>query len=140
VSFSSWLCIGDHLHAEVGGALRQGTQYAFSLHEDLGRTWNIDELAGAANMSRSAFAARFKRRVGEAPIDYLTRWRMFRASCLLRQSQHAVGDIAGQVGYESQAAFSKAFKRFMGTAPGAHRRTQGSSGATAVQLCRASAA
>jgi transcriptional regulator GlxA family with amidase domain len=78
-------------------------------------------------------AARFKRRVGETPIDYLTPWRMFRASCLLRQSQHAVGDIAEQVGHESEAAFSKAFERVMGSAPGAHQRTQGALGAMGIR-------
>jgi AraC-like DNA-binding protein len=104
----------------LGGVLR-------SMHKELGRPWTIDELAGMASMSRSAFAACFKRRVGEAPMDYLARWRMFRAGCMLRQSQQAVGEIAAQVGYESEAAFSKAFKRVTGLPPGEHRRRSGDS-------------
>lgn len=110
---SGWLsALSDR---KLGGTLR-------ALHKNLGHPWTLNELADTAHMSRSAFAARFKRHVGEAPMDYLTRWRMFRAACLLRQSELAVGEIAATVGYESEAAFSKAFKRTMGQAPGAHRR------------------
>ena len=93
-----------------------------AVHKNLDREWTVEGMADIANMSRSAFAARFKRIVGEALMDYLTRWRMFRASCLLRQSHASVGEIAALVGYESEAAFNKAFKRVTGTPPGAHRR------------------
>jgi AraC-like DNA-binding protein len=103
-----------------------------AIHNDLGHGWTVEEMAGVANMSRSAFAVRFKRIVGEAPMDYLTRWRMFHASSLLRQSQSAVGEIAALVGYESEAAFNKAFKRVMGMPPGAHRRIEHSAKGLAV--------
>jgi len=76
-------------------------------------------------MSRSAFAARFKQKIGETPLAYLARWRMFRAACLLRQSDKSQGEIAGLIGYETEAAFSKAFKRSLGVAPGAYRRGEG---------------
>jgi AraC-like DNA-binding protein len=73
-------------------------------------------------MSRSAFASRFARLVGEPPLAYVTRWRMQKAAGLLRQSSATLADIAERVGYDSEAAFSKAFKRAVGTAPGAYRR------------------
>ena len=72
--------------------------------------------------SRSAFAARFARLVGEPPLHYLTRWRMQKAAGLLREGRASLAEIAEQVGYDSEAAFSKAFKRSIGTAPGAYRR------------------
>lgn len=93
-----------------------------AMHRDLAHPWTVERLAAACNMSRSAFAARFRLRVGESPLEYLTRWRMFRAGCLLRQSDKPIGQIAALVGYESEAAFNKAFKREVGCAPGAYRR------------------
>jgi AraC-like DNA-binding protein len=72
-------------------------------------------------MSRSAFAARFTTLVGEAPLAYLTRWRMHLAADLLRGKGLTLSEVAGRVGYESEAAFSKAFKRQVGTSPGAFR-------------------
>lgn len=92
------------------------------LHEDAAASWTVDALAAEAAMSRSAFAARFKAKVGQAPLDYLTRWRMFRAGHLLRHGDEAIAAIAGRVGYDSEAAFNKAFKRVVGEAPGAYRR------------------
>ena len=73
-------------------------------------------------MSRSAFAARFAQLVEEPPLTYLTRWRMQKASRLLETSQAGVAEIARRVGYDAEAAFSKAFKRWTGAAPGAYRR------------------
>ncbi len=74
-------------------------------------------------MSRAGFAARFRGLVGEPPVQYLTRWRMHKAAELLRSGKSSLAEIAGQVGYEANAAFSKAFKRWMGSAPGAYRHT-----------------
>jgi AraC-like DNA-binding protein len=101
----------------IGAALR-------AMHSDLRRSWTVESLAQAAGLSRSGFALRFKERVGEAPLEYLTRWRMFRAGTLLRQSDRGLSEIAGLVGYESEASFSKAFKRLHGVSPGGHRRGQ----------------
>ena len=80
-------------------------------------------------MSRSAFALRFKEKVGQSPLDYLTRWRMFRAGQLLRSSDKALVEIATSVGYDSEASFNKAFKRTTGSAPGAYRRSMRSADA-----------
>ena len=74
-------------------------------------------------MSRSAFAARFKEKVGIAPLDYLTQWRMYRAAILLRKGELSVFAIAERVGYGDESAFAKAFKRFSGRSPGVYRRT-----------------
>ena len=92
------------------------------LHTHLAANWTVDALAKAAGMSRSAFAQRFRQKVGQAPLDYLTRWRMFRAGHLLRHTDKPLVEVAGSVGYESEAAFNKAFKRCTGAAPGAYRR------------------
>jgi AraC-like DNA-binding protein len=73
-------------------------------------------------MSRSAFAARFTERVGEAPLQYLTRWRMTQAAELLRERDDSVPTIAERVGYRNAAAFMKAFARVEGVGPGAYRR------------------
>ncbi len=95
-----------------------------AMHAEPGRPWTLASLADAANLSRSAFALRFRRRVGQAPLEYLTRWRMSKAGHLLRQGRVPVGEVAASVGYESDAAFSKAFKRATGVAPGAWRAAQ----------------
>jgi AraC-like DNA-binding protein len=92
------------------------------LHGKPAEPWTVEKLAGVANMSRSAFAARFKAKLGEAPLEYLTRWRMFRAGVLLRGTERSLASIANEVGYESDAALSKAFHRVVGMAPGAFRK------------------
>ncbi len=92
------------------------------VHQSPERDWTVQELAQRVAMSRSAFAARFTRMVGEPPLHYVTRWRMQRAAALLRDGQASIAQVAEAVGYESEAAFSKAFKRAMGVAPGAYRR------------------
>jgi len=109
---AGWL--GALADTRIGAALR-------AMHKDMARDWTVETLASAASLSRSAFAQRFREKVGQAPLDYLTHWRMFRAVNMLGQGHAAVGAIAGAVGYESEAAFSKAFKRRMGMAPGAWR-------------------
>ncbi|MGL4285759.1 MAG: AraC family transcriptional regulator [Phreatobacter sp.] len=93
------------------------------LHKDVASNWTVETLASAAGMSRSGFALRFKEKVGQSPLDYLTRWRMFRAGHLLRHSDKPLVEVACSVGYDSEAAFNKAFKRITGVAPGAYRRT-----------------
>jgi AraC-like DNA-binding protein len=73
-------------------------------------------------MSRSAFALRFKELLGQAPLEYVTEWRMQKAVRLLQQPEKKLFEIARSVGYESDAAFSKAFKRVLGVTPGEHRQ------------------
>jgi AraC-like DNA-binding protein len=78
-------------------------------------------------MSRSAFAARFTELVGEPAMHYVTRWRMNMALTWLREDDAPIGDLSRRLGYESEAAFSRAFKRYMGVSPGAARLNGGSS-------------
>jgi AraC-like DNA-binding protein len=99
----------------IGAAMR-------ALHGKPAEPWTVQTLASLSNMSRSAFAARFKAKLGEAPLEYLTRWRMFRAGLMLRSSQRSLAEIANEVGYKSDAALSKAFHRVVGMAPGAFRK------------------
>jgi AraC-like DNA-binding protein len=86
--------------------------------------WTVASLAQSVAMSRSAFAARFAELVGQPPLHYLTDYRMRKAAELLRNGRAAIKEIAGVVGYDSEAAFSHAFKRVFGVAPGAHRKQQ----------------
>lgn len=91
------------------------------LHGRVAHPWTTEELARAVGLSRSAFAARFTTLLGEAPMGYLARWRMQIAADRLRQGQ-PVARIAYEVGYESEAAFNRAFKRAFGTPPAAWRK------------------
>jgi AraC family transcriptional regulator, alkane utilization regulator len=86
------------------------------------RPWTVDELAKEAAMSRSALAKRFVDLVGESPMQYLTGWRMHLARHLLRESKLGIGEIAGRVGYESDAAFNRAFRRLVGLPPALWRQ------------------
>ena len=100
---------------KIGGALAM-------LHARPAHAWTADELANAANMSRSAFAERFTGFVGMPPMRYLSHWRLQLAAVSLRESPRATAQIAHEVGYESEAAFSRAFKQAFGVTPGGWRR------------------
>jgi len=89
-----------------------------AIHDRVNTPWTVESLAEAAGMSRSAFAARFKELLGQAPLEYVTEWRMQKAMQLLEQRDQKLIDVAPSVGYESDAAFSKAFKRVVGANPG----------------------
>ncbi len=85
-------------------------------------------------MSRSAFAARFTELVGEPAMHYVARWRMHVALTLLKDDDAPLADLANRLGYQSEAAFSRAFKRFIGVSPGAARRNRdGADAAVAVR-------
>lgn len=107
------------LHAifdpQIGAALQ-------AVHADVNGPWTVESLAEAAGMSRSAFAARFKELLGQTPLDYVTEWRMQKAVQLLKQEDKKLVEVAQSVGYESDAAFSKAFKRVVGVTPGQYRQ------------------
>jgi AraC-like DNA-binding protein len=75
-------------------------------------------------MSRSAFAARFTQLVGEPAMHYVTRWRMHMALTWLKENAAPVAELSQRLGYESEAAFSRAFKRYIGVSPGAARRAR----------------
>src|SRR5260370_22618560 len=89
-----------------------------AIHDRVNTPWTVASLAEAAGMSRSAFAARFKELLGQTPLEYVTGWRMQKAMQLLEQRDKKLIDVARLVGYESDAAFSKAFKRVVGANTG----------------------
>jgi AraC-like DNA-binding protein len=93
-----------------------------AMHDDPARRWTLQALAGRAGMSRSTFALKFKEAVGATPMDYLTRWRMLVAGDRLAHSSDPVSVIALSLGYESESAFSTAFKRVMGRSPRQYSR------------------
>jgi AraC-like DNA-binding protein len=95
---------------QIGVALK-------SLHQKVEHHWTVKSLAVACGMSRSAFAVRFKDLVGETPLEYLTGWRMQKATGLLQKGDKKLFEVAKSVGYDSDAAFSKAFKRVFRVAP-----------------------
>lgn len=86
------------------------------VHREPGTPWTLDRLAREARMSRSAFAARFTELAGEPPLRYVTRWRMHLATVALSRGAR-VNELAGQLGYDSEAAFSRAYKRLAGVSP-----------------------
>lgn len=92
------------------------------LHAEPSRDWTIEELASEVALSRSAFYERFLQLIGQPPMQYLTHWRMQLAAKLLREGRAPVASIALEVGYDSEAAFSRAFKRVAGKPPAAWRR------------------
>lgn len=107
------------LHAlvtpRIGDALRL-------MHNEPGKEWSVAELAQRVGMSRSAFAQQFAAVVGETPLQYLIKWRVQKAASLLRSGDAGIAEVAARVGYQSDVAFAKAFKRAMGITPGAYRR------------------
>lgn len=98
----------------VGPALR-------AIHEDPALPWTVADLARRSGLSRAPFGRRFTAAVGEAPLTYVTRWRMTVAADLLAHGDR-IAAVAQQVGYDNEFAFAKAFKRVRGVAPGQHRR------------------
>jgi AraC family transcriptional activator of mtrCDE len=96
------------------------------------RAWTVQDLAAACHMSRATFARLFARLCGMPPADMLTRLRMARAARALLQGEGAVGDVALAVGYQSEAAFNRVFKRHYGVGPGTWRRTARAAAAAPV--------
>jgi AraC-like DNA-binding protein len=99
----------------VGRALQR-------LHAEPDRDWTVDELGRAVGLSRSALVDRFKALIGQPPMTYLTNWRIQLATQLLRDTHASVASIGSQVGYASEAAFNRAFRRVVGQPPAAWRR------------------
>jgi transcriptional regulator GlxA family with amidase domain len=119
----AWLDQAPEAHAGWLGAMRdpQVGQAINLIHRAPGQEWTVARLAHEVAMSRSAFAARFTVLVGEPPIQYVTRWRMHVAPALLDARTASLAEVAEKLGYRSEAAFSRAFKRETGIAPGAAR-------------------
>jgi len=93
------------------------------LHRDIARHWTVDDLGREVGLSRSALADRFIRLIGVPPMHYLANWRMQVASQKLRDTSASLAQVAELVGYESEAAFSRAFKKAFGVAPATWRRS-----------------
>lgn len=125
------------LRVHLAEAFGQGTGWFFALadkqlslaitamHADPARRWTLRGLGMQAGMSRSVFALRFKEIAGETPMQYLTRWRMLLACDRLEHAGDPVALIAEALGYESESAFSAAFRRFMGCSPRQYCRAAG---------------
>lgn len=109
----------------IGQALQQ-------LHERPAHDWSLDELAKDCGVSRSVLAERFAHLVGVPPIQYLAQWRIQLAASLLRGSRASLAEIAERVGYGSETALSRAFKRQVGVAPALYRRGGAAPGSTAA--------
>jgi AraC-like DNA-binding protein/mannose-6-phosphate isomerase-like protein (cupin superfamily) len=92
------------------------------IHDQPARHWSLEELAAAVGMSRTSFATQFKKLVGNTPIDYLTEWRMSLAYSSLQLTKDTVLAIALDIGYQSEAAFSRAFKKIIGKSPAEVRK------------------
>jgi AraC-like DNA-binding protein len=95
-----------------------------AMHNHPGRDWTVASLADEAGMSRTAFAEHFTDLLGVSPIQYLTRWRMMEALKLLNDSRLSVATIAERLGYQTEAAFRRGFKRIHGYGPGQARRAK----------------
>lgn len=93
-----------------------------SIHNDPGHPWTLQSLAERVGMSRSVFALRFREIVGTTPMEYLTRWRMLLAADRLKNSSDGLSAIAQSLGYDSESAFGKAFRRTMGCSPRQYTR------------------
>jgi AraC-like DNA-binding protein len=93
------------------------------MHAEPGRAWTVEDLAREVALSRSALGERFAEQVGEPPMQYLTRWRLALAAQSLRAGGEPVGRIAERIGYDSEAAFNRAFKREFGAPPAKWRRS-----------------
>ena len=102
---------------QVGAALS-------ALHADPAHRWTLSQLATSAGVSRSVLARRFRERVGETPIAYLTRWRMMLAAEQLTEGRSSLAEAARLLGYGSENAFNTAFKRVMGCPPGRYARLE----------------
>jgi AraC-like DNA-binding protein len=109
--------------AEVGRTLAL-------MHRNPARPWTIASLAKEAGLSRSVLAERFRRHLNEAPMAYLTRWRLQLGAQMLASTSYSVAQIASEVGYESEAAFNRAFKRQFAVPPARFRSQSRSSPAT----------
>ncbi len=120
------LHLADELKGGVGWlfalADKQMSAAINAIHDDPARRWTLQTLAESAGMSRTNFALKFKETVGTSPIEYLTRWRMLLAGDKLTNSGDPISIIALSLGYESESAFSTAFKRVMGRSPRQYSR------------------
>jgi AraC-like DNA-binding protein len=128
---TGWLAVARD--AEVGKALAL-------MHRNPAQPWTIASLAKEAGVSRSVLAERFRRYLNEAPMAYLTRWRLQLGAQMLASTSYSVAQIAAEVGYESEAAFNRAFKREFTLPPAGFRRKSRSGWLEAVPTKKSSEA
>lgn len=94
------------------------------MHRDFAHAWTVSELASRVGMSRSVFSERFNGLVGSTPLRYLADWRLQEAARLLKSTDRSIAEIAVNVGYQSEPAFRKAFRKALGVTPGQVRRSK----------------
>ncbi len=121
-----WLSSKENVHIGWLAALSdlRLAQSIGAIHADPAHNWTVAELAAIASMSRTSFSEHFRRTVGQAPIDYVIRWRMQLAADMLKRTEKRVTHIGYAVGYQSEAAFSTAFRRIFGLSPVQYRQKQ----------------
>jgi AraC-like DNA-binding protein len=132
----AYMMLVQALRLHLAEGLRGGVGWLFALadkqmsaainamHADPAHRWTLQELGKRVGMSRSTFALKFKKTVGESPMEYLARWRMLLAGDRLANSSDSISVISLSLGYESESAFSTAFKRVMGCSPRQYSRGQ----------------
>ena len=114
---------GSHVRSWLAGLGNANIARALqAIHGNPAQAWTVASLAQEAGQSRSAFAERFKALLGEAPMEYLARWRMRLAAAKLRDTSASIAEIAGDVGYTSDSALSAAFRRLYAMSPARYRR------------------
>jgi AraC-like DNA-binding protein len=130
----AYMMLIQALRLHLAEGLRGGVGWLFALadqqmsaaitamHTDPAHPWTVQQLAERAGMSRSIFALKFKQTVGDSPMEYLTRWRMLLAADRLVNSTDPISTLSLSLGYESESAFSTAFKRVMGCSPRQYTR------------------
>lgn len=119
--------IGEHGHGGWLAALRDPVlrRALGAIHAKPGASWTVPRIARAAGVSASGLTQRFRAVLGQAPAQYVTTWRMHRATLLLQDRERSLSEVAEEVGYTSVEAFSRAFKRTVGESPGRWRAAQG---------------
>lgn len=119
----AYIFSGDYLPSGWLGALsdRQISAALCAMHARVAQRWTVQEMAKEAGMSRSGFAKRFVEKVGQPPLDYLTAWRMHLALSLLKRADLKLAVVAARLGYESDTAFAKVFKKRYGMTPSRYR-------------------
>lgn len=136
------------VHLDTGAGERLGWFFSLTdkqlgtaikaIHADPVRHWTLQELGETVGMSRSTFALKFKERVGEPPMQYVARWRMLLACDRLENSNDPVSAVAASVGYQSEAAFSTAFRRNIGCSPRQYGRSHTPASLERLKLAMAS--
>ena len=141
----AYMMLVQALRLHLAEGLRGGVGWLFALadkqmsaainamHDDPAHRWTLQELGKRAGMSRSTFALKFKQTVGESPMEYLKRWRMLLAGDKLVNSSDPISAVALSLGYESESAFSTAFKRVMGCSPRQYSRGRSPASASASE-------